>query len=86
MIVSVGAQLKKQLESLEELSHFTEKETASFKSAASLSEQANQAVGKVTLAAQWLGDDLSILSSGMDPTTLHTFLSLLQEHKIKASY
>lgn len=87
MIGCMGAQLKKQVEGLEELTLFTYKESSSFRSTVypSLLEQAHQALAKVSLAVQWLGEDLAFFSTGVDQTTLRSILLLLEENKIKVN-
>ena len=85
MISNMGAQLKRQLEGLEELSLFTNKETSSFQRTVypSLLEQAQQALAKVSMATHWLREDLSLLGSGQNQSALQATLALLQEDRLR---
>ena len=74
MIGYMGAQQKKQLDGLEELAMFTEREMRLFMTNIHpfLLEQLHQTVAKASLALKWLNEDVAIFDGSQEISSLST--------------
>ncbi len=84
MISYMGLQQRKQIEGLEEIAQFTSAEVGLFVSDVypSLLEQVYQALAKVTLASEWLSEDMTTLGDNTDQSQLASLFSSLENNKI----
>lgn len=82
MIKLMQLQQKRQLEGLKEFSIFCSQELSQCKNdvCCQFSKQGHLAMGKAMLAAQWLQEDVKLLSSDVHKSQLQIYLSSLTQH------
>ena len=81
MLSAVGSQMRKQVQGLEELAGFSERESRQFNSTVypSLVEQSHQTGAKLSLASQWLNSDVAFFrAKNSDTSDLVKLLALIQ--------
>ena len=83
MVGVLGTQLRKQLEGVQELSSFSDRESGVFRSTVypSLMEQTHTAKAKLALASQWIQSDIASFNpQSADVAALNTLLATMQGH------